>query len=196
MADHDELATNTAEGFKVGEKKTLNELHSLDAEDESLAKWKASLGLTADALGAPVDPNDTRTVVIEELALEVAGRPDITVDLTLPGALATLAKTPFIVKEGSKYEMRIKFRVQGAIISGLKYVHVVKRKGIPVDKVEEMMGSYGPRAAPHQKTLGIEEAPSGLLARGSYTAKSRFTDDDKNTHLEFDWVIEIKKDWK
>ncbi|KAF3907697.1 hypothetical protein AA313_de0207587 [Arthrobotrys entomopaga] len=196
MADHDELATSTAEGFKVGEKKTLDELHKLDAEDESLAKWKASLGLTPDAVGAPVDPNDKRTVVIEELALEVEGREDITVDLTKPGAVEALKNTPFIVKEGSPYEMKIKFRVQGAIISGLKYVHVVKRKGLKVDKVEIMMGSYGPKAEPYVKKLGKEDAPSGYIARGSYTAKSRFVDDDNNIHLEFDWVLEIKKDWK
>ncbi|KAK6539763.1 hypothetical protein TWF694_009958 [Orbilia ellipsospora] len=196
MADNDELATSSAQGFKVGQEKSLNELHNLDAEDESLAKWKASLGLTADTVAAAVDPNDKRTVIIEELALEVEGRDDITVNLTEPGALEALKGTPFIVKEGSVYEMRIKFRVQGKIISGLKYVHIIKRKGIKVDKTEEMLGSYGPKAEPYMKRLGKEEAPSGMIARGSYVAMSRFTDDDKTIHLEFEWAIDIKKDWK
>jgi Rho GDP-dissociation inhibitor len=40
-----------------------------------------------------------------------------------------------------------------------------------------------------------EEAPSGMLARGKYNVKSRFIDDDKVTHLEWSWVLEIKKDW-
>jgi RHO protein GDP dissociation inhibitor len=34
-------------GYKLGEKKTAEELAALDAEDESLAKWKASLGIGA-----------------------------------------------------------------------------------------------------------------------------------------------------
>lgn len=44
-----------AAGYKVGEKKSLAEYSQLDAEDESLARWKASLGIGAST-GA-VDPN-------------------------------------------------------------------------------------------------------------------------------------------
>jgi hypothetical protein len=46
-------------------------IHSalIDAHDESLRKWKESLGL---GTGTPIgDPNDKRTVVIESLGLEV-----------------------------------------------------------------------------------------------------------------------------
>ena len=40
-----------------------------------------------------------------------------------------------------------------------------------------------------------EEAPSGMLARGHYVASSSFVDDDKKTHLAFDWSFDIAKDW-
>ncbi len=40
-----------------------------------------------------------------------------------------------------------------------------------------------------------EEAPSGLLARGSYQATTKFVDDDKVVHLQFPWSFEIKKVW-
>lgn len=50
--------TGTA-GYKVGEKKSVNEYASLDAEDESLARWKASLGIGASTSSA-VDPNAPR----------------------------------------------------------------------------------------------------------------------------------------
>lgn len=45
-------------GYKLGEKKTAEELAALDAEDESLAKWKASLGIGAGgtAHAPPVGP--------------------------------------------------------------------------------------------------------------------------------------------
>ncbi|KAK6495453.1 hypothetical protein TWF481_003471 [Arthrobotrys musiformis] len=193
MADNDELAAAGTEGYKVGEKKTLDEYKNLDAEDESLNKWKASLGLGA-GIG---DPNDARTVVIEKLALKVEGRPDLEVDFTKTD-ISALKNTPFIVKEKAEYRIYIQFRVQHDVISGLRYIQVVKRKGIQVDKTDEMLGSYGPNNEQtrfYSKTLPIEVAPDGLLGRGTYSAKTRFTDDDKKVHLEFDWVIEIKKDW-
>ena len=41
-----------------------------------------------------------------------------------------------------------------------------------------------------------ETAPSGMLARGHYTAISKFVDDDNHVHLQFKWSFDIKKDWK
>jgi Rho GDP-dissociation inhibitor len=41
-----------------------------------------------------------------------------------------------------------------------------------------------------------DTAPSGMLARGKYSASSKFVDDDNVTHLQFDWTFEIKKDWQ
>jgi Rho GDP-dissociation inhibitor len=73
------------------------------------------------------------------LALEVAGRPDIEVDLTQPDALKNLRTHPFVIKEGAKFRMKAKFRVQHTVLSGLKYIQVVKRKGIRVAKDEEML---------------------------------------------------------
>lgn len=41
----DELAATQTEGYRLGEKKDISEFKKLDANDESLNKWKASLGL-------------------------------------------------------------------------------------------------------------------------------------------------------
>lgn len=78
-------------------------------------------------------------VVILQLSLQVEGRPDVVIDLSAPGAVETLKKSPFTIKEGSSYQMRVKFRVQHEVISGLRYLQLVKRKGIKVDKSDEMM---------------------------------------------------------
>jgi Rho GDP-dissociation inhibitor len=40
-----------------------------------------------------------------------------------------------------------------------------------------------------------ETAPSGWAVRDKYTVSSSFVDDDKKTHLQFDWAFEIDKDW-
>lgn len=201
MASHadDELKPSTTEGYKVGEKKSVDEYAKLDAEDESLARWKASLGIGATSAGVSLgEPGDTRKVVILQLSLLITGRPDVVIDLTSPGALESLSGKPFTIKEGAEYRMRVRFRVQHEVISGLRYLQLVKRKGIKVDKSEEMMGSYGPNTSEnpsYEKTFAEEEAPSGMLFRGSYNALSKFMDDDHNDHLVFNWSFEIKKSW-
>jgi Rho GDP-dissociation inhibitor len=95
--------------------------------------------------------------------------------------------------------MKAQFRVQHEVLSGLKYVQIVKRKGIRVSKDEEMLGSYAPNTTDkptYEKKFAPDEAPSGMLARGKYEAASRFVDDDSKAHLDFNWSFEIAKDWK
>lgn len=199
MADHpdDDLVPTRAEGYKLGEKKTVDEYAKLDAEDEALNRWKASLGIGADAsIG---DPNDKRPVVILELALEVEGRPDVVIELEQPGALEALTGKPFTIKEKAQYSMRVKFRVQHEVISGLRYLQRVKRKGVTVDKSEEMMGSFAPNTLStpvYEKKFAKEEAPSGMLFRGHYEVLSRFMDDDHRNYLQFEWSFDIKKSWE
>jgi hypothetical protein len=50
--DHADLCV----GYKVGAAKSADEYANLDAEDESLARWKASLGIVPGAAGAATGP--------------------------------------------------------------------------------------------------------------------------------------------
>ncbi|KAL2044451.1 hypothetical protein N7G274_003156 [Stereocaulon virgatum] len=200
MATHgeDDLQASTTEGFKVGEKKTLQEYAKLDQNDESLNRWKASLGLSSSPAIA-VDPKDQRRCVIKALALEVQGRPDITIDLTAPGAVEALKKKPFTIKEGAQFRMKANFVVQHDLLSGLKYLQVTKRKGIRVAKNQEMIGSFPPNTPEkpiHEKKFEPDEAPSGVLARGHYEAISKFMDDDDHEYLKFEWSFDITKEWQ
>lgn len=196
MADHEDLQAESTPGFKVGEKKTMEEYQQLDKDDDAMNRWKASLGLgQGDSIS---DPNDPRKCIIKSLSLLVEGRPDITIDLSQPGAVESLKQKPFIIKEGATYRMKATFVVQHEVLSGLKYIQQVKRKGIPVGKDQEMIGSYPPNTTDrpvHEKTFAPEEAPSGMLVRGKYDAISKFVDDDKVPHLTFEWSFEIAKDW-
>ncbi|KAI8909428.1 hypothetical protein PhCBS80983_g00713 [Powellomyces hirtus] len=187
---HEDLAPTQTAGYKAPEKKTVAELAQLDAGDESLKKWKESLGLKA-AVGPADDP---RKVIVLSLGMESPGRPDVVVDLS-PEGIAKLKDQQMTIKEGVEYRLKVTFKVQHDVVSGLKYLHVVKRKGIRVDKMEEMLGSYGPANEPYEKKFLTEEAPSGLLARGHYEVKSRFIDDDGTSHLEWAWSFDIKKEW-
>ena len=64
-----------------------------------------------------------------------------------------------------------------------------------VDKSNFMVGSYGPKTEAHEYTTPMEEAPSGMIKRGSYNVKSKFTDDDKHIYAEWEWAFNIKKEW-
>ncbi|KAF2229662.1 E set domain-containing protein [Viridothelium virens] len=196
-ADHheDDLAVEGTAGFKVGEKKTIDEYQKLDQNDESLRKWKESLGLgTGEDIS---DSSDPRRVIIKSLGLEVEGRPDIIIDLTGPGAVEALKEKPFTIKEGANFRMKATFKVQHQILSGLKYVQNVKR-GVISNKMQEMIGSYSPNTKEkpiYEKKFESETAPSGMIGRGHYNAVSRFIDDDKHVHLQFEWSFDVKKDW-
>ncbi|KAH8808951.1 immunoglobulin E-set [Xylogone sp. PMI_703] len=199
MASHDDndLLPEQTQGFKVGEKKTLAEYQNMDAEDESLQRYKESLGLGGGGKDLS-DPNDPRVCIIHSLTMDSEGQPPVTIDLSQPGAEHTLKDKPFKIKEGAKFTMTAKFRVQHEVLSGLHYVQIVKRKGIRVSKDQEMIGSYAPNTDKnpfYTKRFAEEEAPTGMLARGHYNAVSTFVDDDKHQHLQFEWSFDIAKDW-
>ena len=73
-------------------------------------------------------------------AREEHGR-SITIDLSAKGSESTLKDNPFKIKEGSKFTMIAKFKVQHEVLSGLQYVQIVRRKGIRVSKDQEMIVS-------------------------------------------------------
>lgn len=60
-----------------------------------------------------------------------------------------------------------------------------------VDKMEEMIGSYGPRPEPYEKTFASSEAPSGMMARGNYSVRSRVVDDDNNVFADWEWAFKV-----
>lgn len=188
--------------YKVSKKVTVDELLKMDSSDESLKRYKESLGLGADKKDPETcPPNDPRRVVIKQLKVECQGRPggDITYNFETKASLDTLKDHPFTLKEGCNYKLTVTFKVQHELVSGLKYVNVVSKMGIKVNKDEVMIGSYAPAKTAYVSMFprnGWEEAPSGMMARGKYKAKTQFIDDDKTVHLEYEYSFEIKKDWE
>ncbi|KAJ3116671.1 hypothetical protein HK098_006521 [Nowakowskiella sp. JEL0407] len=144
----DELAPTSTAGYRVGAKKTAAELAQLDAEDESLRKWKESLGLKADA-----SSGGEKQVIVECLALEVEGRQDVILPLSTPAEVARAADRSLTIKEGVEYRFKVKFKVYNDVVTGLKYLHAVKRGPMRVDRMEEMLGSYGPQQTAYEKKV-------------------------------------------
>ncbi|KAF3075963.1 hypothetical protein CFAM422_001675 [Trichoderma lentiforme] len=197
MASHDDdTMPEETQGYKLSQpKQSLAEYNQMDAGDESLQRYKQSLGLGG---GKDIsDPSDPRVCIIKSLTMDSPGRAPEVIKLEKPEDQAKLKKG-FKIKEGVKFTMSAEFKVQHEILSGLHYVQVIKKHGLKVSKDSEMIGSYAPNTENQQtytKKFHEEEAPSGMLARGKYDAISSFVDDDKKKHLEFEWKFEIVKDW-
>ncbi|XP_062886662.1 rho GDP-dissociation inhibitor 1 [Mobula hypostoma] len=181
----------TPVSYKAPAQKSLQEIEELDKDDESLRKYKEILLGNRAKVTDPNVPN----VQVTRLTLVCAAAPyPLVLDLT--GDLENFKKNPFVLKEGVEYKIKICFKVNKEIVSGLKYIQTTSRKGIKIDKTEYMVGSYGPRDTEYEFLTTQEEAPKGMMVRGSYTIKSLFTDDDQFNHLSWEWYLNIKKDWK
>ncbi|KAF7265225.1 rho GDP-dissociation inhibitor [Rhynchophorus ferrugineus] len=190
----DDLEKEPESNYKPPPEKSINELLEIDQDDESLRKYKEALLGQAQEGPIIVEPDNPRKVIVKRLVLIPVDHPEISLDLTTD--LQGLKKRTFVIKEGVSYKIRIEFIVQREIVHGLKYVQKTNKLGITVDKMTHMVGSYAPKIEIQSYTTPSEDAPSGMMARGSYTVHSLFTDDDKNEHLKWEWTFEIKKDWK
>jgi len=177
-------------GYKAPAQKTVAELAELDADDEALVKYKATLLGSTPAEAAPAD--DPRRVIVEKMVLISPGRDDLVFDLT---SLDTVKGEKHIIKEGISYKLKIVFKVHHEIVAGLKFHNVISRKGITCDKETHMVGSFPPKIEAHEFTTKEEDMPKGMVARGHYKVKSKFVDDDKKTHLAWEWQFDLKNEW-
>ncbi|MCP9266024.1 Rho GDP-dissociation inhibitor 2 [Dirofilaria immitis] len=66
---------------------------------------------------------------------------------------------------------------------------------VEVDRETFMMGSYAPKMEMQSFITPLDEAPSGMLHRGTYKMKSQVCDDDGHDWLSWTWSLEIAKDW-
>uniref|UniRef100_A0A7N8WUP0 Rho GDP dissociation inhibitor (GDI) gamma n=1 Tax=Mastacembelus armatus TaxID=205130 RepID=A0A7N8WUP0_9TELE len=165
MADKKDLPIEEEEdernlNYNPPAQKSLQEIQQLDKDDESLVKYKQTLLGTAPVTADVSGPN----VQVTRLTLLCDEAPGpITMDLT--GDLSALKEKSFSLQEGVKYRLKIHFKVNREIVAGLKYHHVTYRKGVRVDKVSYMVGSYGPKAEEQEFLSPLDEAPKGLMTR-------------------------------
>jgi len=174
----------------LGPQCTLKEQLEKDKDDESLRRWKEQL------LGS-VDLNyvgETLDAEIKILSLSILsdGRPDLVLPIPEDEDPKGLW---FTLKEGSKYRLKFTFKVSNNIVSGFKYTNTVWKTGIKVDSTKEMIGTFSPQDEPYTHEMPEETTPSGMFARGSYSARSKFLDDDNKCYLEINYTFDIRKDW-
>lgn len=186
--EHEESVENKS--FVVSPIVPLKDQLEKDRDDESLRRWKEQLlgSVLLDPLEECIEPE----VRVLNLSIQSLGRPDIVIALPLQ---TNLRGHLFTLKEGSTYKIKFTFTVHRNIVSGLTYIHTVWKNGFRVDNTKIMLGTFGPKSDPYTYVTDEETTPSGILARGSYTSRTRFVDDDGRSHLEIQHTFGICKDW-
>ncbi|PIA36817.1 hypothetical protein AQUCO_03200055v1 [Aquilegia coerulea] len=161
--------------IELGPQCTLKEQLEKDKDDESLRRWKEQLlgNVDVNSVAETLDPD----VKILSLAILSPGRPDIVLTIPEGGKPKGLW---FTLKEGSHYSLKFSFRVSNNIVSGLRYTNTVWKTGVKVDSTKEMLGVFSPQDEPYTHEMPEETTPSGIFARGSYSArtKSNYQDDE------------------
>ncbi|KAG6336341.1 hypothetical protein ID866_2736 [Astraeus odoratus] len=183
--EQDDFKPSFTPGYKPGAAKTAEEYANLDANDESLARWKASLGITAGATTGNASGPKLTVLALELQSPTLPPGKKLAFDLSDRERVSELKKNPITIKEGVEYNVQIRFKVNHSIIS------------ISVDKLEQMLGSYGPhpQGESYTKNFDPEESPSGILARsGTYHVRSRVVDDDGEVYADWEWSFKLGKE--
>ncbi|XP_044985673.1 rho GDP-dissociation inhibitor 1-like isoform X2 [Hordeum vulgare subsp. vulgare] len=168
-----------------------------EEEDDSLRRWKEQL----------LGPDALHTTNIPALGVGETVEPEVTIlNLTIlaPGRPHLLLPIPFLpdgkghafaLKDGTAYSFRFSFAVSNNIVSGLKYSHTVWKTGVRVENQKVMLGTFSPQQEPYTYKAEEDSTPSGIFARGSYSARLKFVDDDGKVYLDMRYSFEIRKDW-
>ncbi|KAF3776157.1 Rho GDP-dissociation inhibitor 1 [Nymphaea thermarum] len=148
---------------------TLKEHLEKDKDDESLRRWKEQLLGSVDfnSVGESLEPE----VRILSLSITSPGRPELV--LPMPLSPDHSSGPLFVLKEGSRYSLKFSFLVSNNIVSGLKYTNTVWKTGLKVVSTKIMLGTFSPQQQPYTYMMAEEVTPSGIFARGTYSARSK-----------------------
>lgn len=188
VCDDDDKDDGVIAGFVPGPLVPLKEQLEKDKEDESLRRWKEKLlGCVESELNGQMEPE----VTFHSIGILSDDVGEINTPLPIDESRSSCVL--FTLREGSQYRLKLTFTVQHNIVSGLTYSNTVWKGGIQVDQSKGMLGTFAPQREPYVHTLDEETTPSGVLARGIYSAKLKFEDDDRRCHTELKYSFEIKK---
>ncbi|CAN0897499.1 Rho GDP-dissociation inhibitor 1 [Linum grandiflorum] len=166
--DDDDDDEEAAHKIELGPQQTLKEQLEKDKDDESLRKWKEQLlgSVDYESIGETLEPE----VKILSLSIVSPDRDDIVLSIPEDGKPKG---SWFTLKEGSPYKLKFDFQVSNNIVSGLKYTNTVWKTGVKVDGTKEMLGTFSPQPEAYSHEMPEEVTPSGMFARGSYSARSK-----------------------
>ncbi|KAK6940634.1 Rho protein GDP-dissociation inhibitor [Dillenia turbinata] len=186
--DDDDDADDGITGFVPGPLVPLKEQIEKDKDDESLRRWKEKLlGCVEGDFSGQMEPE------VKFHSISIISNDFGEIVTPLPVNENQNGKAMFTLREGSEYRLKLTFTVLHNIVSGLTYINTVWKGGLQVDQSKGMLGTFAPQKEPYIHTLEEETTPSGVLARGTYSAKLKFEDDDRRCHMELKYSFEIKR---
>ncbi|RCV08082.1 hypothetical protein SETIT_1G298000v2 [Setaria italica] len=188
--DDEEEEEEAPKVIDLGPRVSIKDQLEKDKDDESLRRWKEQLlgSVDLNSVGETLEPD----VKIMSLSILSPGRPDIFLPLPVePNAKGVW----FTLKEGSPYRLKFTFSVTNNIVSGLRYTNTVWKTGLKVDRAKEMLGTFSPQLEPYTYVTPEDTTPSGMFARGSYSARTKFLDDDRKCYLEINYTFDIRREW-
>ncbi|KAK9265857.1 hypothetical protein L1049_027090 [Liquidambar formosana] len=186
--DDDDRDDGVIAGFVPSPLVPLKEQLDKDKDDESLRRWKEKLlGCVEGDLNGQMEPE----VTFHSISIISDDFGEINTPLPIDESQG--GRVLFTLREGSQYLLKLTFTVQHNIVSGLIYSNTVWKGGLQVDQSKGMLGTFAPQREPYVHTLEEETTPSGVLARGIYSAKLKFEDDDRRCHMELKYSFQIKK---
>ncbi|KAF3629668.1 Rho GDP-dissociation inhibitor 1 [Capsicum annuum] len=181
-------AVDSTTTFVPGPLLSLKDQIEKDQDDESLRRWKEKLlGCLESDLNGQMEPE------VKFHSVGILSSDFGEINTPLPIKEEQSKSVLFTLREGSEYRLKLTFSVLHNIVSGLAYTNTVWKAGLQVDQSKGMLGTFAPQREPYIHMLEEETTPSGALARGTYTAKLKFVDDDKRCHLELNYSFEISK---
>lgn len=187
VADDDESKVDVG-GFVPGPLLSLKEQIEKDKDDDSLRRWKEKLlGSLESDLNGQMEPE------VKFHSIGIVSDDFGEINTSLPVKEDQKDHVLFTLREGSEYRLKLTFSVLHNLVSGLTYSNTVWKGGVQVDQSKGMLGTFAPNREPYVCTLEEETTPSGVLARGIYSAKLKFEDDDRRCHMELKYSFEIKK---
>ncbi|KAH0969962.1 hypothetical protein GBA52_022118 [Prunus armeniaca] len=156
--------------IELGPQCTLKEHIEKDKDDESLRRWKEQLlgSVDVNSVGETLEPD----VKILSLAIKSPDRSDIVLPIPENGNPKGLW---FTLKEGSRYSLEFTFQLIAQ-----------KRCSEPLAHSQSLTHMCCLRTQPHL----------AYFCRGSYSARSKFVDDDNKCYLEINYTFDIRKDWQ
>ena len=171
-----------------------DEIKKCNGDEGMINMLTKQLGLDPDY----VEPeNDSRLLNVQSITIEFK---EHKVDQVLPFSTdaeqKAAAETVLTVKEGVQFRVKVTFRGQHYIINDLKLKSTIKKFGKTVAEDEEMLGSYNPTTNfkdVYLPSRGYNDAPSGMLGRGTYGSTMTFTNDKKETLLTINYKTAIAK---
>lgn len=182
------VAQPPVEEAQDGQNLHLKKILEIDTEDDAMVRTKREL--LGDFESLAITPGEKAKLDLIKLTI-ICESENVKHDYNA----SELGSIAIRIKEDVEFDIILDVKVSNDLLLGLRYSHILKKMGIEVDKVSEMIGSYPPKREVQQLRIKNLQAPKGLLGRGRYAVSAALTDDDEVTHKEWDWTLKVAKKW-